>query len=261
MIAKKSLGQHFLTSESALRTIIESAKLEKGEQVFEIGPGKGILTEALLLAGTKVLAIEKDRELIPFLQGKFGKEIKSGQLELIEGDVLEFMTLAMGTLAKNWPRVPLGQGYKIVANIPYYITGAIIEGALEGENPPKMMVLLVQKEVAQRIVARDGKESILSQSVKFFGDPKLIKVVPAGAFTPPPSVDSAILSISDIKPIEKIRSQKLFSILKKGFAHKRKLLKSNLETTSEALIKCNIIETARAEELSTQNWHCLADIL
>ena len=151
-----------------------------------------------------------------------------------------------------------------MANIPYYITGAILEKFLENEPRPKRMVLLVQKEVADRIVARDQKESILSISVKAFGTPKLIAKVPKGAFSPPPTVDSAILAISDIavKPFieNKIDIKRFFEIVKTGFAHKRKFLIRNLENVVETAelkkiwLKLGLNEKVRAEDLATQTW-------
>ncbi|MDE2172684.1 MAG: 16S rRNA (adenine(1518)-N(6)/adenine(1519)-N(6))-dimethyltransferase, partial [Patescibacteria group bacterium] len=162
--AKKSLGQHFLTSKLVLAQIISAAALKPGERVLEIGPGTGILTEALLAAGAKLTAIEKDDRAIGFLQRKFALEIAEGRLNLIHGDVLESDT----SLLASCPTP-----YALVANIPYYITGAILEKFLEYGPQPDRMILLVQKEVAERIVAHDGKESVLSLSVKAFGRPRI----------------------------------------------------------------------------------------
>jgi 16S rRNA (adenine1518-N6/adenine1519-N6)-dimethyltransferase len=224
--AKKSLGQHFLNSRHVLDIIIECAEIEKGEQILEIGPGTGILTEALLLAGANVIAIEKDDRAIDLLNEKFRGQISSKQLQIIRGDVLE-----------NTPDDLPKDTFKVVANIPYYITGAILEKFLEGETRPTSMVLLVQKEVAERIVARDGKESVLSISVKAFGEPRLIAKVPRGAFTPPPTVDSAILAIENISDGLFVKNgldiKRFFEIVKAGFAHKRKFAIRNLETVVE----------------------------
>jgi 16S rRNA (adenine1518-N6/adenine1519-N6)-dimethyltransferase len=224
--AKKSLGQHFLNSRHVLDIIIECAEIEKGEQILEIGPGTGILTEALLLAGANVIAIEKDDRAIDLLNEKFRGQISSKQLQIIRGDVLE-----------NTPDDLPKDTFKVVANIPYYITGAILEKFLEGETRPTSMVLLVQKEVAERIVARDRKESVLSISVKAFGEPRLIAKVPRGAFTPPPTVDSAILAIENISDGLFVKNgldiKRFFEIVKAGFAHKRKFAIRNLETVVE----------------------------
>ncbi len=224
--AKKTLGQHFLNSRHVLEQIIEAAKISKGDRVLEIGPGTGILTQALLEAGANVIAIEKDDRAIDLLNEKFRGQISSKQLQIIRGDVLE-----------NTPDDLPKDTFKVVANIPYYITGAILEKFLEGETRPTSMVLLVQKEVAERIVARDGKESVLSISVKAFGEPRLIAKVPRGAFTPPPTVDSAILAIENISDGLFVKNdldiKRFFEIVKAGFAHKRKFAIRNLETVVE----------------------------
>lgn len=240
--------------------IIGAASLSLSDVVVEIGPGKGVLTEALLKNAGRVIAVEKDDRLIDYLKEKFSSEIRSGKLNLVHGDILEF-NLAPYTL---YP-IP----YVLVANIPYYITGLIMRKFLEGEIPPTKIVLMVQKEVAERIVVRDKKESILSISVKIFGRPKLVKKISASCFSPRPKVDSAILLIENISspfknPAEK---KKFFEILKKGFSHKRKLLLGNLskllpkEKIVETFKKCDINEKSRAENLGVKEWRCLSDNL
>src|SRR3989344_5080984 len=181
--AKKSLGQNFLKSESALRKIIEVGEMRQNDVILEIGPGKGKLTERLLENSEHVIAIEKDNELFEFLKEKFSAQIKNGSLVLIHDNILNFNASAYG-LAPS--------AYKIIANIPYNITGAILKKFLTADRQPERMVLLVQKEVAERIVARDGKESILSISVKAYGEPKMVMKVPARYFSPAPKVDSAV---------------------------------------------------------------------
>ncbi len=252
MFKKKSLGQHFLTSTHYLALIADTAQLEPGERVLEIGPGEGTLTRTLLERGAIVHAIEKDHRLIPVLEETFVKEIAAGNFILKEGDVLE-ETIAMK------------QPYKLVANIPYYITGAIIEKFLSAASQPSHMVVLVQKEVAERI-AREKKESILSLAVKAYGTPRYIKTVPAGAFSPPPQVDSAILSIENISRnnfTNDEHEKKFFELLHAGFAHKRKLLKRNLEVVVEGSVtelfsKVGIPEQARAEDIGLAQWIELA---
>ena len=190
--AKKSLGQHFLRSKGALVKIVGAAKLSSSDTVLEVGPGEGVLTELLIQSAGKVIAVEKDDRLIPILQEKFATEIASGRLELLHADILDIDTKRFTLNATR---------FKLVANIPYYITGALIRKFLEAEAQPGMMVLLLQKEVARRIVAQDGKESILSISVKAYGTPKYIDTVKAGSFVPPPNVDSAIISIEGITKV------------------------------------------------------------
>jgi 16S rRNA (adenine1518-N6/adenine1519-N6)-dimethyltransferase len=251
--AKKSLGQNFLKSKPALRSIITTADLSAESLVLEIGPGKGALTEPILETGAKLIAIEKDEMLLEFLKEKFAQQIGTSQLTLISGDILEI------DLEKV---LPANTPYKLIANIPYYITGAIIRLFLERKNQPEKMVLMLQKEVAKRIVAQDGKESILSISVKAFGKPKYIETVKAKYFSPEPSVDSAILAISDISNtfFEKFTPEQFFKILKAGFLHKRKRLAKNLESVSNkaaitaAFLKAEISENARSEGVGLEKW-------
>ncbi len=253
--AKKSLGQHFLSSPSALAKIIEAANLKKGELVLEIGPGTGILTQALLAAGAKIIAVEKDDRAIEVLNEKFAESVAAGDLKIISGDILETDRAKIGLVDTK---------YSVVANIPYYITGAILELFLEHAPRPDRMVLLVQKEVADRIVARDAKESILSVSVKAFGTPKIFAKVPRGAFVPPPNVDSAILSIENITAsrfTEKgLEIRRFFNLVKAGFAHKRKFLKSNLEKVlpkdeiDSIWQKNGLSQKIRAEDLMLEQW-------
>ncbi len=257
--AKKSLGQHFLHSPSALKKIIAAANLSADETVLEIGPGTGILTKALLETGVHVVAIEKDQRALELLSQKFATEIAERKLELVIGDVLE----------ENLLSTKEGK-YALVANIPYYITGAILEKFLEYPPRPNRMVLLIQKEVAERIVARDKKESVLSISVKAFGTPKIVAVVPRGAFVPAPNVDSAILAIENIsaknfitsskKDPENVAISKFFKIVKAGFAHKRKYARRNLESICE-LMKLDTIwkdlsldEKTRSEDMCMEDW-------
>ncbi len=253
---KKSLGQNFLKSGKALLKICEAGSLSRNDVVLEIGPGKGALTQKLLEQGVKVLAVEKDDSLVAILEEKFQKEIKTKQLILFRDDILNFK------LPKNL------KDYKIIANIPYNITGAIFKKFLEQERQPKSMVLLVQKEVAERIVARDKKESILSVSIKAYGEPKYIMTVGKKFFSPPPKVDSAIILISNIskKNLPSKNFEVLFfEILKAGFAHKRKFVFSNIsknfkekDKLSEIFNNLKISPSARAENLDTRIWINLA---
>ena len=259
MKAKKSLGQNWLKSESAAKEIIKAAEIKGGDLVLEIGPGRGALTKSLFAEGALVLAVEKDDRLISELQEKFIEEIKNKRLILIHEDILnlDFSKIFKTHLLTNLST------YKLVANIPYYITGQVIRKFLSDEEiQPNLMVLMVQKEVARRIIASDKKESLLSISVKVYGEPKYIKTVPAGAFEPKPNVDSAILQIKNISRnyFRNIKEEEFFELIKKGFAQKRKLLKGNLGKGDRILTACNIPLKARAEDLNLENWQCLAKI-
>ncbi len=258
--AKKSLGQNFLKSETILRKIIDAGNIKKGDVILEIGPGKGALMEKLLVCSYQLIAVEKDKDLWRLLQVKFQKEILSGQLKLIHGDILDFNLESYKLTAKS---------YKLIANIPYNITGAILKKFLTEDNQPESMVLMVQHEVAKRILARDGKESILSISVKAYGTPKMIAKVDKRYFSPEPKVDSAIISIQNIsRKIFKdngIDEEKFWEIVKKGFAHKRKKLSSNLKYGGVASVfyqkdSLMFLKNKRAEDLSLEDWIALAKL-
>lgn len=260
MKAKKSLGQNFLTSTAAVFKIVSAGELTTSDTVLEIGPGRGALTRKLLESGAKVICVEKDRELIPILQNEFGSYIRDCKLNLIEGDILN---TDISKIVNN--------KYKLIANIPYYITGAIIRKFSEAENKPEKMILLVQKEVAERIVAKDNKESILSISVKVFSSAKIVTRVSAGSFYPKPKVDSAVIALSDIKTpfISREEEALFFEILHYGFAHKRKILISNLKSLSDSnmfntipsrIEKLNLYlnknsdSKVRAEDMAVNDW-------
>lgn len=249
---KKSLGQNFLKSENILNLMCQTALIKKGEIVLEIGPGKGSLTEKILGFDARVIAVEKDDELFAFLGEKFSQEIAEEKLILLNQDILEWRTDEIKT------------DYKIVANIPYNITGLIIKKFLSDEKLPKSMTLLVQKEVADRIVAKNGKESILSLSVKSYGQVKYIKKVSKKLFSPSPKVDSAIINISNISrdnfPKKELEDN-FFRLIKAGFLHKRKILVRNLEgviSPKEELEKCfselKIDTKIRPEDVPLDKW-------
>jgi len=246
--------------------------------ILEIGPGKGALTKKLLEKAGRVIAVEKDIELFEFLKERFAEEIKNGKLILLNEDILQFEFplplprggLGRGELIKNFP-------YKLIANIPYNITGAILKKFLSSLEQPERMILLVQKEVAERIVARDNKESILSLSVKVYGIPKYIMKVSKRFFSPSPKVDSAIIAIKDIshKNFNTKNDENIFfELIKTGFAHKRKILRKNLESLKiertkevepsssagmlpkidEIFGKLKIDPKSRAEDINFKNW-------
>jgi 16S rRNA (adenine1518-N6/adenine1519-N6)-dimethyltransferase len=240
--AKKSLGQHFLIHPRIAQRIAHIPSLTSNSVVLEIGPGRGILTRELLTRSGKVIAVETDHKLVELLQSSFHNDIASGRLELIEEDI-RLLDLSL-----------LPQGYQVVANIPYYLTGELFRRFLEHSNQPSAMTLLVQKEVAERI-ARSKKESILSLSVKAYGTPRYEFTVPRGAFKPPPSVDSAVLTIGDISRARftSLAEEELFfKLLHAGFAHKRKFLSNNL--ASAHLSVSSVPDKVRAEDLSLEAW-------
>lgn len=235
--------------------IADEADIKKGECVLEVGPGEGVLTQELLGRGATVVAVEKDARLIPVLRKTFAKEIKNKKLFVYEADALEF------DMAQMLPKI---KKYKVAANIPYYITGALLKKFLSGAHQPATLVFLIQKEVAERI-ARSAKESILSLSVKAYGTPIYVKTVPRGAFVPPPTVDSAILLVKDISrgTFTSAAAEKIFfELVRAGFAQKRKLLKRNLEPVLGkdalgAMEKAGILANARAEDVPIEQWVAL----
>ena len=260
--AKKSLGQHFLHAPNVVGAMIHAARIEPGMTVLEIGPGKGVLTRGLLKAGANVIAIEKDERAIEFMKENFKSEIESGKLVLVQDDILDINPVDIGLLKDN---------YVIAANIPYYITGEILRKFLTAEAYPRRMVILVQKEVAKRIVAADKKESILSISVKAYGEPKYIDTVPKRFFRPMPKVDSAIILIDKINKeffknhqnptTNEVSGEKeFFEIVKTGFAHKRKVVKGNLakimsaQTLEKLWKEKDLAPNARAENITLGEW-------
>jgi 16S rRNA (adenine1518-N6/adenine1519-N6)-dimethyltransferase len=262
--AKKSLGQNFLKSEMALKKIVEAGEIKPDDVILEIGPGKGALSEKLLEQLSEgsprsrgmVIAVEKDHKLFEILQEKFAKEIAEKKLILLNEDILKF----------DCARQDLTQ-YKIIANIPYNITGAILKKFLTEKLQPERMVLMVQHEVAKRIIASDKKESILSISVKAYGEPKMIMKVPARYFSPAPKVDSAVILIKNISrkrftspqpsPLKEreVDEEKFWEIVKTGFAHKRKKLSGNLKNViSGQAESLKSLGNKRAEDLTLEDW-------
>lgn len=250
--AKKSLGQNFLKAPRILSEIIFAGEISKEDTVLEIGPGKGSLTEKLLNSAGKVIAVETDYTLFEFLKTKFEKEILSRKLELTRGSILDFDETKL-------------KKYKIIANIPYNITGAILKKFLTSQNQPAMMVLMVQHEVAKRIlsVERGEKESILSLSVKVYGTPKMVRKVGARFFSPQPKVNSAVIKISDISRNFFIQAEaneeNFWKIVHAGFQHKRKKLQTNLKNiVSKEILSELGLSDKRAEDLSPQEWVALS---
>jgi 16S rRNA (adenine1518-N6/adenine1519-N6)-dimethyltransferase len=258
---KKSLGQHFLRSERALADMVNAVPLSTKDVILEIGPGEGVLTEKLLATGAHIIAVEKDNRLIPVLRERFADAIKSNRLTLLHGDAVEEEMLAM-------LRTLLPVGWVLVANIPYYITGLILRTFLDGTQKPSRMVLLVQREVAEDIVARDGKESIGSIAVKVYGNPSIVARVPRGAFVPPPTVDSAVLRIEHIGEafINEKEREHFFFLLRAGFKSRRKTILNTLsagtglpkEEVGKRLLALHITPETRPERLSLYNWKKIA---
>lgn len=249
------LGQHFLIHSWAARALAHAVPLQAGETYLEIGPGKGILTRELLSLGHTV-AVEKDPDLIPRLQETFKDEIASGMFRLVEDDVRNVSAVSLGLDA-----------YVVAANIPYYITGEIIRQFLTAENQPRALALLVQKEVAQRVVS--SKESILSLSVKAYGRPHIAEKVPKKHFSPPPKVDSAILVIEHVSKdfFSTITEEDFFRVVHAGFASKRKMVANNLgvafgkEKSLGALALAGVSEKARAEDIPLEQWKTITQQL
>lgn len=250
----KNLGQHWLKSEY-LGEILDTIDLRAGDHVLEIGPGPGNLTEMLLSTGANVTAVEIDPDLyekLKIFSAKFYSRDRS-RLHLFNQDILKFDLM-------NLP-----PGYKVVANIPYYLTGKILRLLTESANPPAEMTILVQKEVAERLAAQPGSLSVIAIVVQLFGEIELGAVIPAAAFTPPPKVDSQIVHITRrIRPrFADLDVKSFMRIVKAGFGERRKKLRSSLagglhltkEQTDAWLRQSNIVPGARAQELSLRQWY------
>lgn len=253
---KKSLGQNFLVDPNGLNKVLKAAKVSSEDAVLEIGAGLGNLTYLLAQQSRQVVAVELDHRLIAPL-----REVLAGftNVTICEGDMLKLS-----------PDVLIdAERYVVVANIPYYITSALIRHLLEADHKPTRMVLTVQQEVAERILARDGKMSLLALSVQVYGKPELKARIPAGCFYPPPEVDSAVLSIELYEePLVPSGSLDLFfKLAHAGFAQKRKTLRNTLATgmnespawAEKLLTAAGIDPQRRAETLSMQEWRQLVE--
>lgn len=253
---KKSLGQNFLTSKSAVQESVEAGGVKKGDCVLEIGPGKGVLTRALLACGANVIAVEKDETLAAELAHLFPDEVGNRSLVIVSGDILTIDLASLGLRSG---------AFKVVANIPYYITGQLFRTLLSGPIQPSTLVLLVQKEVAERI-ARSEKESLLSLSIKAYGKPRYVSTVTASSFRPQPKVHSAIVAVPHISKdfFADITEEAFFKVLRAGFGSKRKQLINNLEIFAskpdlrDLFRRLSIDEKARAEDVPLLSWKELA---
>ena len=264
MKAKKHWGQNFLVNEKIVNKITKAADLKSADLVLEIGPGKGILTEELSKLARKVIAVEIDSELVLILQKKL---VDRKNLFFIHGDILK---INLPELLKKSFKNP--DEYKVVANIPYYITGPILRLLLETELPPCEIVLMVQKEVAERITARPGKMSLLAISVQYYGDAEILFPVPKESFSPQPEVDSAVIKISLNRNQGTVNSNSrhdFFRVVRAGFSAKRKTLANNLASgfhldkkSVENLLKINAFDTkVRAQELRIDDWKKLSFLI
>jgi len=256
---KKSLGQHFLTSDIVPRWMCDAANLTPGDTVLEIGPGTGVLTAELLKRQVTVHAIETDDRSLDFLKTQFSAAITSGKLILHKHDMRDPLPTDLFDQSTS---------YKVVANIPYYLSGQLLRTFLETSTQPSVIVFLIQKELAERI-ARAKKSSLLQLSVQAFGTPRYVKTVTAGHFHPPPKVTSAILAISDIthNRVPTTLTKHFFTVLHAGFAHKRKFSLSNLARHWSRPIVQDLFQThgialqARPEDITLQQWIQLSQSL
>ena len=267
MKPRRHFAQHWLRSDKALNSIVKAAELQADDKVLEIGPGKGVLTRQLLDKVKSLVAVEIDEDLCELLVKKLGV---IENFLLLNGD---FLSLDLDGLVKDNPQFK--NQNKVVANIPYNITGPIIEkllGKISSPNPRpyEKIVLLIQKEVAERIVAKPGRTSFgaLSVKVQYLADCQMICTVPSTAFYPPPKVDSAVIRlIPREREIVAKNPRKLETIIKLGFSAKRKMLRNNLqsivgrENLTKLLEKLSVSPQARAEELSVMQWVSLANEL
>ncbi|MDQ1283808.1 MAG: Ribosomal small subunit methyltransferase [Patescibacteria group bacterium] len=288
MQPKKSLGQNFLRDKNILDKIIRAADLKADDFVIEIGPGEGVLTLKLIKHTSKVIAIEKDENLAEKLAKNFQFSIFSFQ-SISNDPILNFKNKAaviVGDMLKaNLPLLIENNfvnsdlfvdsnrfNYKVIANIPYYITSPIIKLFLETKYPPKEMILMVQKEVAERICASPGQMSILAVSVRYYAKAELLFHVDRKSFWPAPEVDSAVIRIHETRNMKhetKEDTKNFFRIVKAGFSAKRKMLLNNLSSSlhlekkivEEKLKKVGIDPSRRAQELSVEEWKKLAKIM
>lgn len=247
----KGLGQHFLVDKPSLEAIMDAAAVTKADTVLEIGPGLGVMTRPLATQAGRLIAVETDHVLAELL-----RRDAPANLEVAEQDFLTFDLTALP------PR------YKVIANIPYYLTSKIFRLLIESPNPPQLLSVLIQKEVAERICAKPGQLSILALSVQYYGHPELVRVVERHKFWPAPEVDSAVLRVTLTGPAFPADPAKLFRLIKAGFGEKRKQLKNSLsgalnlspDFTAELIAKAKLEPTARAQELELKSWQRLYDL-
>jgi 16S rRNA (adenine1518-N6/adenine1519-N6)-dimethyltransferase len=262
---KKSLGQHFLRDRTVPPRIAQAARIEPGDLAVEVGPGLGVLTEELAgrldpELGGRLVAVELDKDLLPALQEKFAG---SPHVSFLHADVLD---VSPGELSGGRP-------YKLVANLPYYITSAILRHFLESEERPQSLTVMVQREVAERMSAGPPDMSLLAVAVQFYGKPKVMFRVPPGAFRPPPKVESAVVHISVYapgeRPVQPRSEAGFFRVAQAGFGQKRKQLANTLSSglglpkaeVIRKLKEAGIDPSRRAETLNLQEWARVEEVL
>ena len=258
LIPQKGLGQNFLTDPVYLHKVVQAANIAPDDTVLEIGPGLGSLTHLLAKAAARVVAVELDIKLVNALEVILQPY---PHVELVQGNILEV----------NLNELFAMPGYLVVANIPFYITSALLRQLLQASFPPARLVLTVQKEVAERICAEAGNLSLLALSVQVYGQPDITDIIPAGAFYPVPKVDSAVVRVElypePLIPHEKIGT--FFALTKAGFSQKRKTLGNALsagmqwekERTVKNLEKSGIDSKRRAQTLSLDEWKRLVELV
>lgn len=260
---KKSLGQHFLKCRWVVSTLIKAAQINRDDTVLEIGPGTGVLTSELAKIARYVIAVEKDEHLAASLKQSMEK---CGNVEIAEGDILKIFSYIIHSYKLQ------AHSYKLVSNIPYYLTSRLIRLLLEAKHKPEIIALTIQKEVAERINAKPPHMNLLAVAVQAYGTPKIIKKVPAECFRPKPKVDSSIIVISDISDNfflkNNISETKFFEVVRYAFSQKRKTLLNSLSHYYEAKPRIeNILEretikkTARPQELSLEQWAHIVALL
>jgi len=249
----KRLGQNFLIDKNVVKKVIKAAGLHSKDIVLEVGPGIGALTKEIAKKAGKIITVEKDSRMVEILRDNL-KGFKN--IEIINKDILKY-------------NFQFSKKYKIVANLPFYITAPVIRRFLESKYPPEEMVLMVQKEVAQRICSKSPKMNILAVSIQFYAKPKIISYISKKSFWPCPRVDSAIIKIVPQKKYKDIDIDLFFKVVKAGFAHPRKQLANNLskmlkldkKEISSLLLKNDVQPTQRAETLTINNWIKLTKML
>lgn len=262
----KGLGQNFLVSERVLTAIIEAANLSRDDIILEIGPGPGLMTKRLAQRAGQVVAVELDQRLVDVLHDSLSD---CDNVRVVQGDILDVDPARLLAEATGAPVHSLR--YKVVANLPYYITSAVLRRLLEPAERPELMVLTVQYEVAERMVASPGEMSLLAVSVQVYGKPEMVRRVPASAFYPPPKVESAVVRIlaheEPLVPAE--REQEFFRVVRAGFSQRRKQLVNSLsgglglsrDEVTRALEAAGVEPTRRAQSLSVAEWLDLAAVI